>query len=132
MSNLYYHSFYLIVTFFRKIYKKEYEDPNFASVCVLSLCFASHIVIIMGIIGLPNIGQQAMKLYTALFILPVLCLNYYFLMHNNRADKILKYYDEKYKERNISIWTLILIIGYIIISFVSCGYLAYLLRNHLI
>lgn len=130
MSNIYYFFFYSVAMFVKKINKND-SDYAFSSVVFISSCMICNVLSIVLLINKYQSAGLNPTLTSILIGLPLIALNWYLLMSNAKADTIVALYDEKYQNKSYSPLSLFFVILYIVFSYGSCIFIAYLLRNHL-
>lgn len=131
MSNIYYFFFYSVAMFVKKINKND-SDYAFSSVVFISSCMICNVLSIVLLINKYQSAGLNPTLTSILIGLPLIALNWYLLMSNAKADTIVALYDEKYQNKSYSPLSLFFVILYIVFSYGSCIFIAYLLRNHLL
>lgn len=130
MSNIYYFFFYSVAMFVKKINKND-SDYAFSSVVFISSCMICNVLSIVLLINKYQSAGLNPTLTSILIGLPLIALNWYLLMSNAKAETIVALYDEKYQNKSYSPLSLFFVILYIVFSYGSCIFIAYLLRNHL-
>jgi len=130
MSNIYYFFFYSVAMFVKKINKND-SDYAFSSVVFISSCMICNVLSVVLLINKYQSAGLNPTLTSILIGLPLIALNWYLLMSNAKADTIVALYDEKYQNKSYSPLSLFFVILYIVFSYGSCIFIAYLLRNHL-
>ena len=131
MDNIYNFFFYITAKVSQKINSKD-KDFAFTAVVFVSLCMISNILALLFLFMNNDIKNLWSKMFAILITLPLVGLNWFFLMRNGKSENIISYYNEKYADIAYNKISLVLISLYIIFSFSSVFYLAYLLRNHLL
>ncbi len=131
MSNIYYFFFYSVAMFVKKINKND-SDYAFSSVVFISSCMICNVLSIVLLINKYQSAGLNPTLTSILIGLPLIALNWYLLMSNAKAETIVALYDEKYQNKSYSPLSLFFVILYIVFSYGSCIFIAYLLRNHLL
>jgi len=131
MNNVYYFFFYTVAKFVKRINKNDL-DYAFSSVVFISSCMMCNVLSIVFLIN-KHQSTGLNSTLTSIFIgLPLIIANWYLLMSNARAEKIMEFYNKKYENRGYNIVGMFFIILYIILSYGACIYIAYLLRHHLL
>lgn len=131
MSNIYYFFFYSVAMFVKKINKND-SDYAFSSVVFISSCMICNVLSVVLLINKYQSAGLNPTLTSILIGLPLIALNWYLLMSNAKAETIVALYDEKYQNKSYSPLSLFFVILYIVFSYGSCIFIAYLLRNHLL
>jgi len=116
--------------FVKKINKND-SDYAFSSVVFISSCMICNVLSVVLLINKYQSAGLNPTLTSILIGLPLIALNWYLLMSNAKADTIVALYDEKYQNKSYSPLSLFFVILYIVFSYGSCIFIAYLLRNHL-
>ena len=130
MDNIYNFFFYIVANVIIKV-NKQNADPAFSSIGFISMCFISNLMVLIFSVA-KNSNVKNSSLLGLLIAIPTILLNWFFLMRNGKSENIISYYNEKYADIAYNKISLVLISLYIIFSFSSVFYLAYLLRNHLL
>jgi len=124
MSNFYYYSFYLLSMFSKKLNKKN-RDYGFSGMAYLSLLVSSNIFTMLAILELRGIIKiKGTFLYIAV-ALSVMVINYFFLMTDNKGASIIEFYQQRRQDKvyDAAFYT------YVLLSLITCGCTAYLVRN---
>jgi len=127
MKDLFYYSF-VMVTLFAKWVNPKNRGYLFSGWAFLSACLAANVISIIFWITLYNPNRLPSVLGIILAI-SILYMNYNFLLRNGKGEKIFQNYYEKFfnsKHRN---WMVFLLIFYVLLSFCTITYLAYLHRQ---
>jgi hypothetical protein len=124
MNNFYYYSFYLLSMFSNKVNKKN-GDYAFSGMAYLSLLVSSNIFTMLAVLELRGIIKiKGTFLYIAVAV-SVLIINYFFLMTDNKSALIIEFYQQR---RLGKVYDAAFYI-YVLLSLISCGCTAYLVRN---
>ena len=131
MKNLYYYNFYFL-TVFSKLVNKRNTDYAFSGMSYLTLLMGSNVFTILSLIAKYETIEINPIVYSMLVMLPIMGINYLLLIRNNKSENIINLYAEKWKskEKYNSIFLIFFLI-YVVLSVISCGYTAYLIKNHL-
>jgi hypothetical protein len=124
--NVYYYVFYVFAKLARRINKKE--DYAMYGLMWLSALIFFNIFPIVGLI----IGREAIhsapKLIGAGSIILVGLINYFILIKDKKKEKIIEFYDDKYKYKKLNRWSIILIVLYVLGTLSIAFYIATLIR----
>lgn len=131
MDNIYNFFFYLVAKVSHKINKQD-KDFAFTAVVFVSLCMILNMLALSLLILNNNINSVRPRVLGILISLPLIGLNWYFLMSNGKSEKIMNYYNEKFENKNYNKLTIFLIVFYICFSLSSAIYIAFLVRNHIL
>ena len=124
--NIYYYVFYVFAKLARRINKKE-DYAQYGLMWLSALIFCNIFPIVSVIIGRKAIYSSP-KLVGASSIILVGVINYFILFKNKKYEKVIQFYDEKYRDRKLSRWSLVLIILYVLATLSTAFYLATLVR----
>ncbi|PZX66074.1 hypothetical protein LX80_00574 [Hydrotalea sandarakina] len=125
MNNFYYYVFYLLVKIAKKINKRDL-DPAFTGIIWISIPVILNVLSLFFYFtqGTSNDTEGEIYLYAAVITLPVLIMNYYILLHNEKSLKIIQYFDSLHLNKRICLIRIFIIIIYYIFSILLCLYLA--------
>jgi hypothetical protein len=114
--NFYFYTYYIIIKGVRKISNWD-PNPNFSAFIYLSLFVGFNIwsfLLLLAIDGIIN-NQYAFYSVVPVFIFVPL-VNYFVLVRNKKPLTIVKFYDEKYKQRNQSVLGITLVFLYVLLT----------------
>ena len=129
MKNIYYYSFYFLSAFI-KIVNKRNKDYAFSGMAFLVMLMTFNVFTILSFTIKYEIIEINPYILSIFIMLPLMGINYYFLISNNKSRGIINLYEEKWKLKKNDFIYLIVFLFYVIISILSCGYAAYLIKNH--
>lgn len=137
MNNLYYYTFYLMVRLVKCLNKKD-DSPHFGAVMLLSSTMFFNVCSILILLNAKLRNSWTMNLLnsssvkiTCLTIMIIIgILNYMALMDNFKSDRIIKFFNEKFKTNKQNNVKVALIIAYNILSILTGIYLSYLIGIH--
>ena len=129
MNNFYYYLFYAIANFARRVNKKD-KDFTFSSLIFLSLCIGLNILSIIFL--LDGLTSVSLNIKTSILIMAIIVfgINYLLLMKNGKDVKIIQFYDNKYENQKPGFWKNFCVIAYVVFSYGTCIYAAYLTRKN--
>lgn len=131
MKNFYYYSFYFL-SFFIKAVNKRNNDYKFSGMAFLTMLMGINLFTIVSILFKYEIYSINPYIFSLIVAIPLLVLNYNFLYRNNKGKEIFSFYNKKWrlnkKEGMIYLFAFLL---YIITTMFFGGYVAYLIKNHL-
>jgi hypothetical protein len=125
MYNFYYYVFYRLVKIAKKINKRDL-DPAFTGIIWISIPVILNVLSLFFYFtqGTSNDTEGEISLYAAVITLPVLIMNYYILLHNEKSLKIIQYFVSLHLNNRICLIRIFIIITYYIFSILLCLYLA--------
>lgn len=131
MNNFYYYIFYKFCLVARKVNKRD-NDYMFTALIALSVLFGMNILTIYFVIKEVYGLRFNVKVAPLIIMGTIYGLNYYLLMRNNKGVRIMDYFDSESENNKQIIWKAILVIIYVVLTFIVCGVVAYLTKYHLI
>ena len=134
MDNLYYYTFYLLIKVAKRLNKKD-DSPNFGGLMILSSTiffnFCSILVLMTKKLGnsfaieLLKPSHVRLTCFTIMIVTGI--INYMVLMYDHKADRIIEFFNEKFKIQKQNKVKVVLIIVYNILSIIIGIYLSYLI-----
>jgi heme/copper-type cytochrome/quinol oxidase subunit 2 len=114
-----------LVKIAKKINKRDL-DPAFTGIIWISIPVILNVLSLFFYFtqGTSNDTEGEIYLYAAVITLPVLIMNYYILLHNEKSLKIIQYFDSLHLNKRICLIRIFIIIIYYIFSILLCLYLA--------
>jgi hypothetical protein len=114
-----------LVKIAKKINKRDL-DPAFTGIIWISIPVILNVLSLFFYFtqGTSNDTEGEIYLYAAVITLPVLIMNYYILLHNEKSLKIIQYFDSLHLNNRICLIRIFIIITYYIFSILLCLYLA--------
>ncbi len=131
VRNFYYYSFYFLAESIRKVNKNN-KDYLFSGVAFLSMLMMLNTFTIIYLIFRYNVKAINPYLLSLCIAIPLLGLNYYFLLRNNRGKEIVELCKKNKTLIKTYYLNLVMFILYVVVTFASTGYIAYLIRHHLL
>lgn len=130
MGNVYFYSYFFLSSFIKVINKRN-GDYRFSGMALLTMFMGFNVFTIISIIFKGKINTINPFLISILITLPLFAINYFFLIGNDKSEIIYTCFRKKWKtEKKKGIIYLIFFLLYAVISLISCGYIAYLIKNH--
>ncbi len=126
MNNFYFYFFYRLAKFIKAVGKNS--SYTFASYTFISACLGLNIISFIFLLGHKNLYQNS-HLLSLLVCGPILILNYFILMFNNKDKKIFEYYNEQNESHTKTRILGVLIGVYVFASFFIAIYLAIIVRT---
>lgn len=129
MNNIYYYTYFLFIKFSEKV-KKDLPDSAFTGLALISTILLFNVFTLVFYVGGSVFTKGNATSLGCIIAFIVLLINYFILY--KKSKDIVAYYTRKYQNRKHNIIGILLIIIYVIASFLICARLAYLVRNHLL
>lgn len=131
MKDLYYYSFYFL-SIFSKALNKRNTDYAFSGVAFLTTFMGFNVFTIFFFFKKHRMIEINPYFLSIVIMLPLLAINYYCLISNNKSGKIIDEYKKRWHLRKKGDYTyLIILLVYIIASMSLCGYAVFLVKNDL-
>lgn len=134
MNNLYYYTFYLMVKVAKRLNKKD-ESPNFGGLMILSSTIFFNVCSLLILLttkfgnswATNLLNPSNVKVTCLAIMIVIVVLNYMVLMYDHKSDKIIEFFNEKFKTEKRNKAKVFLITAYNILSIITGIYLSYLI-----
>ena len=128
MGNFYYYTFYQICLFVKKVNKRD-KDYMFTALIAFSLLLGMNILTIYFLIKKTYGIVLNVKIVPLIMMGAIYALNYFLLMRNDKGKEIINYYALEKGKKNTFPSRIILVILYVILTFVICGSVVYFTKH---
>ncbi len=132
MKTFYYYSFYFL-SFFINAVNKRNNDYKFSGMGFLTVLMGINLFTIVSILYKYEINKINPYVFSLVVTLPLFAFNYNFLYRYNKGEKIFCFYKKKWElNKKEGMIYLFAFLFYAIITMFFGGYVAYLIKNHLL
>lgn len=129
MDNIYYYVFYLIVKMIKRL-NSRHDFPNFSGALFLSTLIFFNFLSLLIPIASSLIHPSNIFFICITVMIIVVIPNYYLLMNEEKSQRIITFFDEKFKNEKRNKTKIALIVLYIILTYVLMIYVFTLKRNN--